>query len=261
MSVHDWTRAPAGTFHHFHTAWIVELGNALNGGILPTEYYALVEQKAGEVGPDVLTLHSPFPAGGPRTGGRGLTALAEAPPRVSITAVADEASAYALKRRTLAIRHASGHDVVALVEILSPGNKNTGRHLDRFLHKACSALLSGLHLLVVDLFPPGKHDPEGIHGAIWMNVAGGLHQQPEGLPLTLASYSGEPVLRAYVEPVAVGATLPDMPLFLEPDGYVGVPLEETYRTAFRGLPGVWRTVLEDGAVFPTEAAEDALPRD
>ena len=31
-------------------------------------------------------------------------------------------------------------------------------------------------------------------------------------------------------------SLPDMPLFLEPDGYVPVPLELTYQTAFNVLP-------------------------
>jgi len=35
-----------------------------------------------------------------------------------------------------------------------------------------------------------------------------------------------------------------MPLFLNPDRYVSVPLESTYAMAFRGLPAVWRQVLE-----------------
>ena len=32
MPVHDWTRVQAGTFHHFHCAWITHLAEALNGG-------------------------------------------------------------------------------------------------------------------------------------------------------------------------------------------------------------------------------------
>ena len=35
-----------------------------------------------------------------------------------------------------------------------------------------------------------------------------------------------------------------MPLFLEPNGYVLVPLEATYRRAFAVLPRRWRAVLE-----------------
>jgi hypothetical protein len=32
--------------------------------------------------------------------------------------------------------------------------------------------------------------------------------------------------KAYVEPISIGTQLPDMPLFLEQDWYVNVPLEE-----------------------------------
>jgi hypothetical protein len=50
--------------------------------------------------------------------------------------------------------------------------------------------------------------------------------------------------RAYIEPVAVGDVLPDMPLFLEENGCVKVPLEATYQTAFSVMPERWRQVLE-----------------
>lgn len=35
-----------------------------------------------------------------------------------------------------------------------------------------------------------------------------------------------------------------MPLFLDPDFYVPVPLEMTYQQAYRGVPSVWRDVLD-----------------
>ena len=58
MPVHDWTRVSAGTFHDFHNAWITELRNALNGGLLPRGFYAQGEQYAGQIQTDVLTLHA-----------------------------------------------------------------------------------------------------------------------------------------------------------------------------------------------------------
>ena len=61
MPMHDWTRVPAGIFHAFHHGWISTLGNALNAGVLPPEYYALPEQPAAGFGPDVLTLQGPVP--------------------------------------------------------------------------------------------------------------------------------------------------------------------------------------------------------
>ncbi len=45
MPVHDWTIAPSGYFHHFHQQWAVSVCNALNGGVLPRGYFALVEQR------------------------------------------------------------------------------------------------------------------------------------------------------------------------------------------------------------------------
>lgn len=50
MPAHDWMRVRAGIFHDFHNAWITQIRNALNGGILPPDYYALGERSAGAAG-------------------------------------------------------------------------------------------------------------------------------------------------------------------------------------------------------------------
>src|SRR3954469_21493042 len=103
MPIHDWTRVTAGTWHDFHLAWIAELRNALNGGLLPPSYYAQAEQIAGPLGPDVLTLQEPdVPTNGaaePSTGGGGGIALATSPPRTRFTAEG-EMNDYVLRRRT-----------------------------------------------------------------------------------------------------------------------------------------------------------------
>ncbi len=49
---------------------------------------------------------------------------------------------------------------------------------------------------------------------------------------------------AYIEPVAVGDSLPEMPLYVATDGYVLVPLQPTYDRAFAALPPRWANVLE-----------------
>lgn len=53
------------------------------------------------------------------------------------------------------------------------------------------------------------------------------------------------MLRAYVVPFAVGDTLTDMPLFLEPGGHIVVPLETTYQTAFAAVPRRLGTVTTE----------------
>lgn len=41
--------------------------------------------------------------------------------------------------------------------------------------------------------------------------------------------------------------LPDMPLFLDEDWYVNVPLEVTYMEAYTTIPRRWRQVIEGDA--------------
>src|SRR5947209_7216323 len=139
MPIHDWTRVEAGIFHSFHNAWITHLGDALNSGLLPPGYYALGEQHAGRVVTDVLTLHASRPNGEPPLppSGGGL-ALAEAPPQVrrQLTAI----QTYRQLRRTLAIRHVSGHRLIALVEIVSPANKDRLESVEVFVTKTAEAL-------------------------------------------------------------------------------------------------------------------------
>ncbi|MGH7129478.1 MAG: DUF4058 family protein, partial [Planctomycetaceae bacterium] len=194
------------------------------------------EQHAGQANPDVLTLemsgreHCETPP-------QGGLALAEAPPQVSIHMSADEDTTYRLRRRTLTIRHRSGRRIVAMIEIISSANTDREQHVRQFVEKAASALNSGIHLLVIDLHPPGPCDPQGIHRAIWDEVAGGGFTLPEDKPLTLAAYLADRLPEAFVEPIAVGQALPEMPLFLDIDWYIRTPLENTYMAAFRGLPG------------------------
>lgn len=242
MAVHDWTRVSAGTFHDFHNAWITELRNALNGGLLPPGFYAQGEQHVGQVQTDVLTLHA-APATAPIAGG-GVVAVEEAAPRVGRRVAASEAAAVRANRRTLIIRHASGHRVVALLEILSPANKDRPSSVVEFVDKAVSALRQGIHLLVVDLFPQGPHDPQGIHALIWEGYGDELDAPPPGKSVTLASYVAKTLPDAYLEFAALGDPLPAMPLFLDVHAYVTVPLAATYENAYRGVPQIWREVLE-----------------
>lgn len=211
---------------------------------LPQGYYTQSEQDAWEVSPDVPTLQAAGDGAGPPFRSGGVAEVAESPPRVSIVAVADDDNGYALRRRTLVIRHEGGDEIVALLEILSPGNKNRAAKLDRFLDKAVSALLAGYHLLIIDLHPPGRFDPQGIHGAIWEQFDSHPYLRSPAKPLTLAAYTASSPHKAYVEPIAVGDSLPEMPLFLDVDWYVPMPLEETYQAAFRTFPDRWQQVLE-----------------
>jgi len=132
-----------------------------------------------------------------------------------------------------------------MIEIASPANKDRARSVRDFVDKAYHALRGGVHLLLIDLFPPGPFDPQGLHGAIWRDL-GGEHQYepPADRPLTLASYEAVTLASAYVEPTAIGLPLTEMPLFLSPGRYINIPLEPTYSTAYAGVPQRWKGEIE-----------------
>jgi hypothetical protein len=232
MPTHDWSRVDSGIFHDFHQTWTVEIANALNGGMLPSAFPAMIEQSAS--GCKKLG-DRPEPAGG--------VAVADAPPRARFVTSA-ESDLYASKADRIAIRHRLGQ-VVAVIEIISPGNKSTLHALRSLVKKAGELLRQGISLLVVDLFPPSPRDPQGIHKAIWDEIRDEPFALPPDKPLTVAAYSaGEPTT-AYVEPVVVGDALPSLPIFLDPRTYVPAPLESTYEATWSKCPAVLREAVEN----------------
>ncbi len=245
MPIHDWTRVDAGIFHHFHQRWIGVITDVLNQRLLPTDYYALAEQQGAGFEPDVLTLKAserpeeeddgsqPLAASrsgngdGDELAGGGLLV---AEPHVRITAETD-LEFYRRKQNVVAVRHVSGDRLVAVVEVVSKGNKSGRKAFEDFVRKAAEFLDHQVHLLVLDLQPPTTRDPQGIHGAIWDEVAGQAYLRPTDKTLTLTAYESGAGVRAFVEPVGAGDALISMPLDLRPGRYVAVPLEETYQLA------------------------------
>ena len=91
MPIHDWSRVPAGLFHHFHQHWAVSICDALNAGRLPKGYSALIDH------------------------------VATAPPKTRFVSQASDEDIDAARANRIAIHHPLG-DVVAIIEIVSPGN-------------------------------------------------------------------------------------------------------------------------------------------
>lgn len=238
MPIHDWTRIGANRFHAFHQDWSIQIARSLNQ-ILPDGYFALPEQHTGRPEPDVVTLSVPGRDRALRD--RGI-ALAERPVRTPYTAVAD-ATRYAQKANVLKIHEPDG-DLVAVIEIVSPGNKDSRSAVKSFVRKAVDYLRSGIHLLIVDLFPPSKRDPQEIHQLIWDRLKDESFLLPADKLLTIVSYSAGVATRAFVEPVAVGDALPDLPIFLTDDHYIPCPLEATYQNSWAEFPKVLKAYLE-----------------
>jgi hypothetical protein len=232
----------AGIFHHFHLYWIGEIARSLNAGLLPSNFYALGEQVTTGGNPDVIALeeaHEESLSGDTTTGG---TALLTTEPKARVVAEIKE-SLYLHSQRQIAIRHKSGDRVVALIEIVSSGNKASELTLKTFLSKMCTALDQGIHLLIIDLYPPTPRDPEGLHGAFMDYYTGDEYTAPTDANRTIASYRAGISKTAFVEPMALNQSLGEMPLYLTQTGYIQVPLEETYQVALTGVPARYRQLL------------------
>lgn len=255
MPVHDWTRVDAGVFHDFHQSWIIAIRNALNAGLLPSDFYAMAEQVTEGPIPDVVTLEN-FAASVHEEGlAQGYSsdkdmgvAVAEQPPQVRHTHGVD-LELYTARATRVAIFHVSGDRVVAYIEIVSPGNKHSEMAIRSFTGKLANALQRGCHALVIDVHPPTPRDPRGIHARFWQDRFG--DEKCPGVtpeqPLGLLAYRSDLAPTAYFEPFSVGDTLIDMPVFLTPDRYVNVPLAATYEEAWRGVPNRWKRVIEGEA--------------
>jgi hypothetical protein len=217
MPLHDWTRVPAGLFHDFHQSWSVRIKDALNAACLP----------------------------------KGLTALVEQPVARIVRRTTKEI--YAVRANRVVVRHHLGR-IVAAIEIVSPGNKDSRAALRDFIEKTIDFLRKGIHILIVDLFPPTPRDPFGLHKVIWDEITEEDFAFPEGKDRILASYRVGDERVAYVEPVGVGDVLPSMPLFVANDLHVKVPLEPTYQATWDASPEDLRIAVETG-ILPEPDAE------
>jgi hypothetical protein len=167
MPMHDWTRVPAGLFNDFHQTWSIHIKMALNAGRLPKGFSALVEQRGGAFEGDVLSIETQASSiqAGPEVGA-GLLVLDR--PVTSIVRTSDKGF-YTARANRIVVRHHLGR-IVAIIEIVSPGNKDSRAALRDLVVKCVDLLRQGIHLLIIDLFPPSPRDPFGIHKAIWDEI-------------------------------------------------------------------------------------------
>jgi len=255
MPVHDWSRVDAALFHDFHQSWAMAIRNALNARLLPPGYSALVERHAARLVPDVLAVQRRTPSGRPSEPSGGV--LTAEPPKTQHV-IQGKYDDLAARANRVAIRHRLG-EVVCIIEIVSPGNKAGRSALRAFVDKTHEFLSAGVNVLVVDLFPPGPRDPSGIHKAIWDEIEEAPFELTPDRPLTLAAYVAADVtagraVTAYVQPVGIGAVLPDMPAYLDSRYYVPVPLEAAYQSAWDTCPADMRYLVEHGRLPDEDAA-------
>ncbi len=254
MSIHDWSRVDSGVFHDFHIVWIGRLKGVLNEELLPKPFYALAEPILGEAELDVIALQAMTDSNSsPPTNTQkgkhvhsdqteGAVALAPCPVLVE-DIVPDP---YARKSRRIVIKNAwQGDRVVAVIEIVSKGNKTSRARVEQFLKKSVSLLEKGIHLVVLDLHIPTALVPHGFHSMISRELGHEPSIAASDRPLSSVSYqvTETGAVRAYLVPLKFGDRLPELAVFLSPHDFVRLPLESTYNDSFRTVPWKFRELV------------------
>ncbi len=249
MPIHDWSRVPAGLFHHFHQHWSIEIAATLNRGRLPKGVAALVEQRSGPKEPDVLAIESRSLSRSAIADDNGVATMT---PPVTRFMSRSTKQIYATRANLVVLKHHLGR-TLAVIEIVSPGNKDSRAAMRDFVDKTIEFLRAGIHVLLIDLFPPTARDPFGLHKVVWDEIEENDFALPAGKDRILASYETGGVQACYVEAIGVGEVMPDMPLFLANSWHVPVPLELTYESTWNACPEELRVAVATGVIPEPDA--------
>ena len=227
-----------GLWAGVHNRTIVGLGNQLARRLRP-EYSVGIEERVhigaepggngsggGEVGiriPDAVVLAGVAASGAP-SGGVGAGAMRFPAPERSKDAVAVRLPATELfKQRYLEVRRADNRQVVAVIELLSPGNKD-GYGRREYLGKRAAVLSSPAHLVEIDLLRGGQRMP----------VVG---EAPDACYRILVANARRAAPVADLYPFGIRQAVPDFVL----------PLAQADEGIAVNLNGVVRQVYADGS--------------
>lgn len=226
---HGWLRQEL-EWHSFHNAWATFIAVALNT-CLPEGYRASPNvQKAIEI--DIATHGNVKSASSsPEVEGAQLAEWQPSPGTVTFPfELAGETA------EVLVHGYRDGRYLAAAIELVSEGNKDRAEARESFVAKCETYLQNGVGLIIVDLVTTRTAN---LHDEL-LNRIGGPETARSGDRLYATAYrptgkNGSAQLTIWKEELALGSSLPTMPLWLLHGPSVPVHLESTYEDTFRQL--------------------------
>jgi hypothetical protein len=220
MPLLDHFHPPLSAARHWeaiHTRWAAALADALNQDLLPSGYYAEEQVHVGSrVEIDVATF-DPDPLTAGASGGAALRIPAIFPDSLEVIILSGEA----------------GPTLVAAIELVSPGNKDRPETRRAFAAKCASYLQQGIGLVIIDIVTSRQAN---LHNELMALLQLGTEFLLSSDPLYAIGY--RPVRRPTVEQIeawpatlAIGQSLPVLPLALDKGVCVPLNLEATYSEA------------------------------
>lgn len=238
MPLLDHFHPPLYPHHHgesFHSNWATRIADGI-AAVLPSEFQVEEHTHAGpgfEI--DVATYEGQAGRAGHSAAEGGVAtcaAPAYAPP-------VPDATLPTIFPDTFEVRifnTTAGLTLVAVIELVSPGNKDRPTERRAFAAKCASYLAQGVSLIVVDIITNRRAN---LHNDLMrlMEAAPDLDFPPE---VSLYAVAYRPVRRSDQEaidlwrrPLTLGAALPTLPLRLTGDLFVAVDFESAYVEACR----------------------------
>lgn len=236
MPLRDHFHAPwadTNPWEGFHSAWINTLVRHLNGPLLPSDYRAIPNVHLGpSVEADVSTWDSS--ASTPATGSGSGNPLLWAPPAATQTLEIESTPEETCEVRIVDDRISAR--LVAVIELVSPANKDRPEHRQTFVAKCSSLLRQGVHVLLIDVL---THRRANLHRELLQALGTASSQGADG-ELYAVSYRSERHsipwhVSLWPFTLTVGGNLPTIPLWLNQNLPIPVDLEATYEETAQSL--------------------------
>jgi hypothetical protein len=220
-----------------HSGWATRIADDLNERWLPREYLAAEIATSGlhpEI--DVATYEKPSVAS-PAAPGDGAAVATLARPTWQ---VADPVMSFAVTfPEVFEVRiytDLGRRKLVAVIELVSPSNKDRPGERRAFAGKTAAYLQQGVSVAVIDVVTSKLCN---LHNEVVQLLGAPAEAaMPPDQPIYAASYrptfrDEKPQIDLWREPLAVGKPLPTMPLRLTGDLFVPVEFESTYTETCR----------------------------
>lgn len=221
---------PRRHWESFHAAWAGSLADALNGGLLPEDYFAEEFTHAGpSLEIDVATFGD-----SPSAAAEGVTTA----PRVWTPAAPARimSAAFPEHFEVLVFKSEGGTRLAAAIELISPANKDRAEHRRAFAVKCASYLVQGVGLIVIDIVTDRRGN---LHNEVVRVLEKAKRLQlPEKLSLYAVAYrplrrDSRDEIEFWPFPLALDAKLPTLPLALHAELVLPVDFEAAYSDACR----------------------------
>jgi hypothetical protein len=206
----------------------------LNQDQLPAEYFAMpLVTLGGGVQVDVGTFES---GEQPGSINRGVVTQTWAPPQPPLSAAVDFVSLDVYEVRVM--QQMGGPQLRSAIELVSPGNKDRASHRRAFAVKCAAYLQQGVAVIIVDVV---TERTANLHATV-ADILGLAHPLAWASPSQLYAVAYRPMqahdtqhLDVWPEALAIGATLPTMPLWLHEALCLPLMLEKSYQATCAAL--------------------------